>query len=165
MTRWCDGGVVCRAGICVPQLDPKQMERGLVATPGAVPLRARAGWDAGTATRLTERAAAQAMRTSAALVRLQKIRFFKGQLCTGDKFHGTYTRARLHLHARLCALLTFSQFSLFACARRTVSVGHSTIMAVAHFFGAKPPAEGEVKEAADVAPAAKGALPGEPDLE
>ncbi|XP_050412179.1 selenocysteine-specific elongation factor [Patella vulgata] len=54
-----------RAGICVTQFDAKLMERGLVCTPGALPT------------------------IMAAIVSIEKIAFFKGNINTKAKFHIT----------------------------------------------------------------------------
>ena len=70
-----------RAGICVSNFDAKLMERGIVAAPGTVRL----------------------IRGAIAVVR--KVRFFKGGLSSGAKFH--------------------------------ISVGHTTVMAVVTFWGAR----------------------------
>ena len=52
-----------RAGICVTQFDPKSLERGLVCSPGALPL------------------------LFAAIVSLQKIRYYTGDVRSKAKFH------------------------------------------------------------------------------
>ena len=54
-----------RAGICVTQFDPKSLERGLVCSPGALPL------------------------LFAAIVSLKKIRYYSGDVKTKSKFHLT----------------------------------------------------------------------------
>jgi hypothetical protein len=54
-----------RVGLCVTQLDHQVVERGLVAAPGLVPTIA------------------------ACVARVEKIRFFKGRVRTGAKFHFT----------------------------------------------------------------------------
>mmetsp|Transcript_19416 Transcript_19416/g.41482 ORF Transcript_19416/g.41482 Transcript_19416/m.41482 type:complete len:1071 (-) Transcript_19416:20-3232(-) len=74
-----------RAGICVSNFDAKLMERGIIASPGTVKL----------------------IRGAIAVVR--KVRFFRGGLNSGAKFH--------------------------------VSVGHTTVMATATFWGAREIAE------------------------
>lgn len=70
-----------RAGICISNLDSKLVERGIAATPQAVPL----------------------LQGAVALVR--KVKYYPGSLPCGAKFH--------------------------------ISVGHTTIMATATFFGAQ----------------------------
>jgi len=70
-----------RAGICLANLDSKLLERGVVSHPGSVKL------------------------IEAAIALVKKVRYFKGRLVSGGKFH--------------------------------VSVGHSTVMATATFWGAK----------------------------
>lgn len=52
-----------RLGICVPQLDPKQLERGLICHPNYVSVM----W--------------------AAIVRVHRIKYFKGKIRSKDKFH------------------------------------------------------------------------------
>ena len=52
-------------GICVTQFDPKQLERGLVCSPGALPL------------------------IHAAIVAVQKVDYFRGVISTKSKFHIT----------------------------------------------------------------------------
>ena len=52
-------------GICVTQFDPKQLERGLVCSPGALPL------------------------IHAAIVAVQKVDYFRGVISTKAKFHIT----------------------------------------------------------------------------
>ena len=54
-----------RAGVCVTQFDPKQLERGLVCTPGALPT------------------------ISAAIISVKKIPYYKGPVNTKAKFHIT----------------------------------------------------------------------------
>ena len=54
-----------RLGICVTQLDPKLIERGMLAAPGTVP------------------------RFSTAVVLAQKIRYYKGRVLSKMKFHVT----------------------------------------------------------------------------
>ncbi|CAI5998752.1 unnamed protein product [Closterium sp. NIES-64] len=54
-----------RVGLCVTQLDPKLIERGIAAAPGSVPL------------------------LSAAIAAVHPIRFFKGPLTSNSKFHVT----------------------------------------------------------------------------
>ena len=54
-----------RAGLCVTQFDPKLMERGLVCTPGALPV------------------------LYAALVAIHKISYYAGDVTTKSKFHVT----------------------------------------------------------------------------
>jgi selenocysteine-specific elongation factor len=71
-----------RLGICVAGLDAKVLERGLVCEPGTVPT------------------------LHAAVVNVNKIRFFKNQIKGGSKFH--------------------------------VTIGHTTVMATAQFFGDVP---------------------------
>ena len=52
-------------GMCVTQFDPKQMERGLICTPGALPT------------------------IVAGLARVRKIPYYKGTISTKAKFHIT----------------------------------------------------------------------------
>ena len=52
-----------RVGICVTQLDPDVMERGLASEPGSVPT------------------------FNAAVAAVEKIRFFAGSVITGSKLH------------------------------------------------------------------------------
>ncbi|KAK3913897.1 Selenocysteine-specific elongation factor [Frankliniella fusca] len=52
-----------RLGLCVPQLDPKQLERGLVCHPNYIPFM----W--------------------AAILRVRRIKYFQGSVKTKDKFH------------------------------------------------------------------------------
>lgn len=66
-----------RAGICVSNFDAKLMERGIVASPGTVKL----------------------IRGAIAVVR--KVRFFKGRLMSGSKFHVSVG------HATVMATVTF----------------------------------------------------------
>ncbi|XP_064458236.1 selenocysteine-specific elongation factor-like isoform X2 [Ornithodoros turicata] len=66
-----------RVGVCVTQLDPKQLERGIVSTPGHV-----------TSTLL-------------AVARVQRIPYFKGKCISGAKFHITA------MHDTLLARVTF----------------------------------------------------------
>lgn len=54
-----------RVGICVTQFDPKQLERGLVCTPNALPT------------------------IEAAIISVQKIGYYKGTVATKAKFHIT----------------------------------------------------------------------------
>ncbi|GJP34601.1 hypothetical protein CLOM_g19027 [Closterium sp. NIES-68] len=54
-----------RVGLCVTQLDPKLIERGIAAAPGSVPI------------------------LSAAIAAVHPIRFFKGPLTSNSKFHVT----------------------------------------------------------------------------
>ena len=54
-----------RAGVCVTQFDPKQLERGLVCTPNALPT------------------------ISAAIIFVKKIPYYKGSVNTKAKFHIT----------------------------------------------------------------------------
>lgn len=70
-----------RAGICVSNLDSDLLERGIAATPGAVPL-----W-------------------KGAIAVVRKIKYFAGALPGNSRYH--------------------------------VSVGHTTVMATAHFWGAR----------------------------
>jgi selenocysteine-specific elongation factor len=52
-----------RIGMCITQFDPKQLERGIVSTPGYVPT------------------------ISSAIISVQKIKYFKGSVNTKAKFH------------------------------------------------------------------------------
>uniref|UniRef100_A0A7S0VU48 Selenocysteine-specific elongation factor n=1 Tax=Polytomella parva TaxID=51329 RepID=A0A7S0VU48_9CHLO len=54
-----------RVGVCVRNLDPKGIERGILAAPGSVPT------------------------FSLALARVDKVRFFTGKIATGSKIHLT----------------------------------------------------------------------------
>ncbi|GAB5365560.1 hypothetical protein AAMO2058_001068900 [Amorphochlora amoebiformis] len=80
-----------RVGICVTNLDSKLLERGVACAPKNIPT------------------------ISAAIVSVNKVRLFKGEVRTNAKFHCT--------------------------------VGHSTVMATAHFFGN----EIELKSQGDIA--------------
>jgi len=103
-----------RAGICVSNFDAKLMERGIIASPGTVKL----------------------IRGAIAVVR--KVRFFKGGLNSGAKFH--------------------------------VSVGHTTVMAIVTFWGAREIAkqvEGEAEKNMEKntnQPMGKSSLGGSADL-
>ena len=55
-----------RAGICVTQFDSSLLERGLVSQPGVLP------------------------STLAVIVQLEKIRFYKGDIISGNKYHIRY---------------------------------------------------------------------------
>lgn len=54
-----------RVGICVTQFDPKLLERGLVCAPGALPT------------------------VDVAVIKVQRIKYFKGTVATKSKFHVT----------------------------------------------------------------------------
>ena len=59
-----------RAGICVTQLDPKLIERGLACTPGSIPT------------------------FSSAIIAVEKIRFYVGEAGTGQPVAGALQRTR-----------------------------------------------------------------------
>ena len=69
-----------RAGLCVTQFDPKSLERGLVCSPGALPL------------------------LFAAIVSLEKIRYYTGDVRTKAKFHITVGH-----------VTTMATISIFSC--------------------------------------------------
>jgi hypothetical protein len=99
---------MCRAAICVTQLDSSTLERGIVCTPGtgaciSVTLPSSLSPHAAACRRrCVVLRAACTVEAAVALVR--KIKYFKGPCASRAKFH--------------------------------VSIGHATVMATATFFGA-----------------------------
>jgi selenocysteine-specific elongation factor len=109
-----------QVGICVTQLDPKAIERGLAAAPGSVPT------------------------FSLALAQVEKIRFFAGGRLAAHHERGgplpisTGQHPALHLLSHQPPTPTPSPVAAGQVASKAklhISVGHATVMAELLFFG------------------------------